>query len=97
VEEAATTPATRPTEGRTKEEAATTASSWHRGPTVARCHLFASLATNRATPTPARAPGSAGRPAQAPRSIDCGCLTHLTEEEARDAPDVVTGEYLKDI
>jgi hypothetical protein len=26
--------------------------------------------------------------------MDRGCLTHLTEEEARDAPDVVTGEYL---
>jgi hypothetical protein len=46
------------------------------------------------TSTPARALGSAGRPAQAPRSADRGRLTHLTEEEARDAPDVVTGEYL---
>jgi hypothetical protein len=46
VEVAATTPATRPTEGRTKEEAATTASSRHRGPTVDRRYLFASLATN---------------------------------------------------
>jgi hypothetical protein len=44
--------------------------------------------------TPARAPSSAGRLAQAPRSADRGRLTHLTEEEARDAPDVVTGEYL---
>ncbi|XP_025798638.1 uncharacterized protein LOC112878607 [Panicum hallii] len=43
------------------------------------------------TSTPARALGSAGRPAQAPRSADRGRLTHLTEEEARDAPDVVTG------
>jgi hypothetical protein len=46
------------------------------------------------TPTPARAPGSAGRPAQAPRSADHGRLTHLIEEDARDAPDIVTGEYL---
>jgi hypothetical protein len=49
VGEATTTPSTRPLEGRTREEAAITASSRHRGPIVARCHLFASLATNRAT------------------------------------------------
>ncbi|XP_025801385.1 uncharacterized protein LOC112880861 [Panicum hallii] len=44
------------------------------------------------TSTPARAPGSTGRPAQAPRSADRGRLTHLTEEEARDAPDIVTAD-----
>jgi hypothetical protein len=46
------------------------------------------------TPTPAQAPGSTGRPALAPRFADRGRLTHLTKEEARDALDVVTGEYL---
>jgi hypothetical protein len=55
VGDATTTPATRPTEGRTREEATTTASSRHRGPTVARRCLFASLATNRAT-SPTSAP-----------------------------------------
>ncbi|XP_025800065.1 uncharacterized protein LOC112879864 [Panicum hallii] len=49
------------------------------------------------TPTPARAPGSTGRPAQAPRSADRGRLTHLTEEEARDAPDVVTGPVREEL
>jgi hypothetical protein len=49
VGEATTTPATRPTEGRTREEKATTASNRHRGPTVARRRLFTSLATNRDT------------------------------------------------
>ena len=29
-----------------------------------------------------------------PRTIDRGCLNHMTEEEAREAPEVVTGMYL---
>lgn len=34
------------------------------------------------------------RPVQAPGTTDYGHLNHLTEEEPRDALDVVTGEYL---
>ena len=43
---------------------------------------------------PARAPGTAGRLAQAPRTTDRGRLNHLTAKEAREAPDVVTGEFM---
>ena len=43
---------------------------------------------------PARTPGAAGRPAQAPRTTDHGYLNHLTAEEAREAPDIVIGVFL---
>jgi hypothetical protein len=51
---------------------------------------------NKAAATPVRAPAPRGRPPQAapPPTASRGRLNHLPEEEAADAPDVVTGEFL---
>jgi hypothetical protein len=46
------------------------------------------------TPTPARVPGSAGRPAQTPRTADRGRLTHLTRRAIKAAPSDANGMYL---
>jgi hypothetical protein len=46
------------------------------------------------TPTPARAPGSAGKPAQTPRTADRGRLTHLTGRAIKAAPSNANGMYL---
>jgi hypothetical protein len=45
---------------------------------------------------PARAPAPGGRPPQAapPPAAGCGRLSHLTEEDAADAPDIVISEFL---
>ena len=43
---------------------------------------------------PACTPAHAGRPAQTPRTADHSRLNHMTEEEAHDAPEVVTSMYL---